>query len=340
MAAWPSDSAAARRSRQSAAVWTSPEASDWGASRAAVLDAQRITPTPMAAPIPSPTRPQKTRLIASSPPPAAAPAARGLVVGAGRADRLAQPVGERAQLDQGAGDGGRDGVDHAAHRAGDALGGGQDAVDPDKLLVAHGHGGVDLAEQRHRLSGDAVDQVLGRGQDPEQVGHNDTQHDDQRADQEGDDRPGDGQQAHGFCSSLSVVVRWVRNSPSVAVRPGSGPPVSGGGRWSRRESTATAGREGSRRPAQAWRPAGTGSTTKSRWRIRSRARAAPALATPALNRRIRSRASAKAAGSPSIRAGSRIPRMAMPRAMPTWRKVLLTPEAMPLRVAGTTPRAA
>ena len=39
-------------------------------------------------------------------------------------------------------------------------------------------------------------------------------------------------------------------------------------------------------------------------------------------------------------AGTSAPRVAMPRAMPTWRKVLLTPEAMPLRVAGTTPRAA
>src|SRR5215216_5719349 len=101
MAAWPSDRAPARRSRQSAAVWTSSEASDWGASRLAVRDAHRIAPTPMAAPMPSPTRPQKTRFMASSPPPAAAAApARRLVVGGGGAGRLAQPVGERAQLDQ------------------------------------------------------------------------------------------------------------------------------------------------------------------------------------------------------------------------------------------------
>src|SRR5512132_3026844 len=131
MAAWPSDSPRARRSRQSAAAWTSSSASDRGASRSAVRDAHRITPTPMAAPIPSPTRPQKTRFIASSPPPGAAAAtARRLVVGGGRAGRPAQPIGERAQLDQGAGDGGRYGVDHAAERGGDPLGGGQDAVDP------------------------------------------------------------------------------------------------------------------------------------------------------------------------------------------------------------------
>src|SRR5215211_8679465 len=145
MAAWPCASAPDRRSRQSVAVWTSSSASDWGASRSAVRDAHRITPTPMAAPMPSPTRPQKILFIASSPPPGAAAPARRLVVGGGRAGRLAQPVGERAQLDQGAGDGGRDGVDHAADRGGDPLGGGKDAVDPDELLVDHGHGGVDLA---------------------------------------------------------------------------------------------------------------------------------------------------------------------------------------------------
>src|SRR5215211_9125312 len=146
MAAWPSDSAEARRSRQSAAAWTSSSASDWGASRSAVRDAHRITPTPMAAPIPRPTSPQKSRFIGSSPPPRAAAAPARLVVGGGGADRPAQPVGERAQLDQGAGDGGRHGVDHAADRGGDPLGGGQDAVDPGELLVDHGHGGVDLAQ--------------------------------------------------------------------------------------------------------------------------------------------------------------------------------------------------
>src|SRR5918999_6095650 len=135
MAAWPCSSAADRRARQSAAVWTSSEASDWGASRSAVRDAHRITPTPIAAPMPSPTRPQKILFIGSSPPPGAAAPRRRLVVGGGRAGRLAEPVGERAQLDQGAGDGGGDGVDHAAHRAGDVLGGGEDAVDPGQLLV-------------------------------------------------------------------------------------------------------------------------------------------------------------------------------------------------------------
>src|SRR6266498_4549820 len=101
----------------------------------------------------------------ASPPPPPAPPRRLLLALGGLARRLAQPVDEGARLHQRAGHGRGDHLDHVADRGGDRLGGRQDAVDPRELLVDQADGAVDLLEQRDGLAGDAVDQVLGGGQD-------------------------------------------------------------------------------------------------------------------------------------------------------------------------------
>src|SRR4029453_13991689 len=138
--------AAASRWRQSLAASSERWPSEVGASRSAVLDAQRTVLAPITAPKPAPSMPQNSRFtgpppatsrrrLASSPPPPA-PTRLRLLLPLGRlARRPAQPVGEGAELHQRAGYGRGDHVDHVADGGGDRLDGRQDAVDPDQFLV-------------------------------------------------------------------------------------------------------------------------------------------------------------------------------------------------------------
>src|SRR5215211_5496458 len=125
MAAWPSSNASASRTRQSPAACQARSASELGASRSAVRDAQRTALTPITAPAPTPTSAQNRRLTGAPPPtapgspatPPQAPAAAGRLALGGLAGRLAQPVGEGAQPHQRAGDRAGDHVDQVADRA-------------------------------------------------------------------------------------------------------------------------------------------------------------------------------------------------------------------------------